>query len=166
MTPSQLYQRSYEKYYYQLCYFAMRMIHDQLAAEDIAHEALSSLILTPHEFTVEKEINSFLYLAVRRKCIDYLRSKKNIHKEEPDENIVSDESIINEIIRVEVLEEIYQGIDKLPGNRREVLVLMYKEGLTIEETAKAMGYNKDVIRSLRSKAVTQLIKLLKLTRLL
>lgn len=154
------FSKVYEEFFYQLSYFAGKLINNQPEAEEVASESLRKLMLLHQNFNTLADIRAFLYVTTRNHCYDILRSRKWPHQQPAsleDESIIDkEELVLNLIIKTEILEEIYQEIENLPEKRREVFKLYYLEGLKIEEIASRMGTNADVIRSTKSKAVAQL----------
>ena len=58
------------------------------------------------------------------------------------------------------LEEVRRATERLPDAQREVIVLRFAVGLSIAETAKALGKREGNIKALQHKAVARLQKLL------
>lgn len=156
MTASRLYSDAYERHYYPLLYFAVKLIHDVPAAEDIVNVVLNKVGLgeigTDH-------LKETLYRSVKNGCLDHIKHLRRCPEGKMPE-LTTGEDPINAMIRAELLEEVYRAIDRLPGQRKEVLLLFYREGLTVEEVGVRLGYNKDTVWSLRSKAIKQLKSLL------
>ena len=154
------FSKAYEEYFYQLSYFAGKLINNQPEAEEVASESLRKLMLLHRNFNTQEDIRAFLYVTTRNHCYDILRSRKWPHQHpaslEEESIIDNEELVVNLIIKTEILEEIYQEIERLPDKRREVFKLYYLEGLKIEEIARRLGTNADVVRSTKSKAVAQL----------
>lgn len=154
MTTSRLYTDTYERHFYPLLYFAVKLIHDVPAAEDIVNVVLNKVGLgeigTGH-------LKETLYRSVKNSCLDHIKHLRRCPEGKMPELSVDP---INTMIRAELLEEVYRTIDRLPGQRKEVLLLFFREGLDVEEVGERLGYNKDTVRSLRSKALKQLKGLL------
>jgi RNA polymerase sigma-70 factor (ECF subfamily) len=58
------------------------------------------------------------------------------------------------------LEEVRRATDALPDAQREVIVLRFAVGLSITETAKALGKREGNVKALQHKAVARLQKML------
>jgi RNA polymerase sigma factor (sigma-70 family) len=72
-----------------------------------------------------------------------------------------------EILRVELLQEIYEEMENLPGRCGEIFKLIFIHGLSTEQIGERMGINPQTVRSQKARAI-QLIKtqLLKKNRVL
>lgn len=62
------------RFYPELLSFSVLFLQDRVAASRLTLEALSLLWDRHKEFDSEKKIRSFLYLAVRNKCLHYIKS--------------------------------------------------------------------------------------------
>lgn len=130
-------------------------------AEDIAEDAFVAFFLKEKRFESEAQIKAYLYKTVRRKCIDYHRSRKN--KNVPlsdienvlyfDGNHTFDERCDNE--------RLYRCMRSLPVQYGETLYLCYFEGFSPEEIASVKQKTKKQIYNLLSRAKAALSKLLK-----
>ena len=58
------------------------------------------------------------------------------------------------------MEEVRRAADQLPEAQREVIALRFVSGLSIAETAKALGKREGNVKALQHKAVAKLQKLL------
>lgn len=158
------FKKAYEEFFYPLNYFAGKLINNLPEGEEIASDSLRKLMRLHENFNTYEDIRAFLYVTTRNHCYDVLRSRAR--HPQPKENVENESIIDNEelalnlLIKTEVMEEIYQEIERLPEKRREVFKLYYLEGLKIEEIASLLGTNADVIRSTKSKALAQLRTLL------
>lgn len=151
----------YELYYKQLCYFADKIIENNTIAEDVVADVFLDLIRKPMEFNSIPSLKSFLYIAIRNRCIDHLRLVK---RQTTDEQIneYSDKANINienTIIASEVLQAIYTAIDQLPQKYRNIIFLSLVEGHDNQEIVNKTGLAYQTVRNLKSAG----IKLLRVT---
>src|SRR5687768_3909645 len=68
------YTRVFEEYSSRLIYFAQEFINNRPEAEDIVVGIFTKLWKIHQNFDTIENIRAFLYIAVRNKCLDYLRS--------------------------------------------------------------------------------------------
>ena len=147
-------------YYPTICFFANRLINDRLEAEDITDEAFIKLWERRGNFETAESIKNFLYLTVRNACFDLLRHQKviNVHREVIGRlNPTEDNFVLQEMIRSEVLGELYQAIEKLPAQCRKVFRLLYLEGKNYHEIASELQLSVNTIRNQKAIGI-QLIK--------
>ncbi len=63
-----------------------------------------------------------------------------------------------EILRVELLKEIYDEIENLPGRCRQVFKALFIEGLSTDQIAENLSINVQTVRTQKARAI-QLIKI-------
>jgi RNA polymerase sigma-70 factor (ECF subfamily) len=153
------FNKAYEELFYPLTYFATKLLNNQVDAEDVVADVLLKFLQLNKEFVSEDERRRYLYTMIKNRCYDLLRKQRKhsqvLERLGQNESTVENE-VQNLFIKTELLESIYQEIERLPDKRREVFKLFYLEDLKIEEIAQRLGTNADVIRSTKSKALAQL----------
>lgn len=90
----QAFQQLFETYHKALCFFAARIVRDNLEAEDIVQDVfLSFWKMDRGGFPNLKTIKTFLYNSVQHRSLNYLRdleirdrNYKNLNREELDED--------------------------------------------------------------------------------
>lgn len=63
-----------------------------------------------------------------------------------------EEDVCRRIDRENMERELWLAVDRLPGDQSRVLRLRYLEGLTLDETGKSLGVNRENVRQLQAKA--------------
>lgn len=71
------------QYYPELFSFSVLLVHDCLAAQKVSMDAFFHCWERRTQFTSDKMIKAFLYLAVRNNCMDYLRERANPDATQP-----------------------------------------------------------------------------------
>lgn len=100
-----------------LCYFAARLTDNETAATDIAEEAVLKLWDARKQFQSFTAIRNFLYASTRNGCFQYV---KNWQQGIKDDDIwlhiwqETETYVEHEIIRAEVLRQVYNNIDQVP----------------------------------------------------
>lgn len=148
----------YDMYFNALYFFAYRIIEDTAEAEDIAAVTLEALIQKHAEFETMANIKAFLYISVRNKCLNYIRAsqyKRQTHKEIMESEPALENYVLIEMVRSELMNEIYQEIESLPPTRRSVIKL-FLEGLSTEEICQRLNMKPETVWFNKSKALQQL----------
>ena len=70
------FQRLFEMYHKALCFFATRIVRDSLEAEDIVQDVFLALWERREEVDFDRPLLPLLFVAVKNRAIDLLRSKK------------------------------------------------------------------------------------------
>jgi RNA polymerase sigma factor (sigma-70 family) len=159
-------QRELYKLYYKAMYnTSLRMLNNQVEAEDVMQESFLAAFLKMHTYRGEMSFGIWLKKIVINKSIDVLRSRKVRFDEinekvvdavEPDEDSWS--MAEEEQHKVELIRE---AIKALPDGFRVVLTLALFEGYDHEEIAMILNINESTSRSQLARAKRKLIEYLK-----
>ncbi|MBN9381548.1 MAG: sigma-70 family RNA polymerase sigma factor [Chitinophagaceae bacterium] len=157
----------FRKLFKPLCLYSEQITSRLEASEDIVAEALEKGWDRRQEFQAFDNFKAFLYRLVRNASLNYAISEKS-HRiahthirylkqyEQHDEELFE-----NEILRAELLHEIYQEIEELPDKCGQIFRMIFIQGLSTEQIATALSLNVQTIRSQKARAI-QLLR----TRLL
>jgi len=147
----------FQLHYRPLCYFASQLVGSQPDAEDIVKDTYVKLWQKHTDFATPQNIKAFLYITTRNACLNFLRhlqvkesSRKELLYLEEEKG---QELVINQMIRAELMQEIYTEIEKLPEKRRMVFKLAYLEGLKNDEIADQMRISIHTVKEHKGKAL-------------
>ena len=146
-----------------LVFFVDRYVHDTHAAEDIAIDAFSDLIVHKHRYNFKVSLKTYLYMIGRSRALDYLKHRKVIEFTELSEEteVSSGEETLEEQVLVEERKRaVNAAIAELPEDMRVVIHLIYFEEMTYEEAAKVMKKNRKQVDNLLYRAKKELRSLL------
>ncbi|SFQ31289.1 RNA polymerase sigma-70 factor [Parafilimonas terrae] len=138
------------QYYPPLCLFAGRLVNNEEAAADITEEVFIKLWHKQPDFSKYKNIKAVLYIAVKNACLNYLQQqKRNTARQYAFAYFTQNESegcIQNEIIRAEILREVYAALQQLPKEQRRVMQLLFTEGLDSKAVAAALNISIHTVK--------------------
>ena len=142
-----------------LVFFINGFVHDPHAAEDIAIDVFSDLIVHKHRYNFKVSLKTYLYMLGRSRALDWLRHQKVLTfvelsqvQELADESAVLEETVLaDERKRI-----IHAALGKLPEDMRVAVHLIYFEGMTYEETARVMRKNRKQVDNLLYRAKKEL----------
>ena len=146
-----------------LVFFVDRYVHDVYAAEDIAIDAFSDLIVHKHRYNFKVSLKTYLYMIGRSRALDYLKHRKVIEFTELTEEmeVSPEEKTLEECVLTEERKCIVNAaIASLPEDMRVVIHLIYFEEMTYEEAAKVMKKNRKQVDNLLYRAKKELRTLL------
>ena len=146
-----------------LVFFVDRYVHDVYAAEDIAIDAFSDLIVHKHRYNFKVTLKTYLYMIGRSRALDYLKHRKVIEFTELTEEteVSSEEKTLEECVLTEERKRtVNVAIASLPEDMRVVIHLIYFEEMTYEEAAKVMKKNRKQVDNLLYRAKKELRSLL------
>jgi RNA polymerase sigma-70 factor (family 1) len=145
-------------YHAPLCRFAGRFVQNEEEGKDIVSEVFTNLWHKQIDDQKELYIKNYLYRAVHNKCIDALRRKK-VHNEKIKilgSQPQADNSFYRQVLRIEVIQEIYEEAKLLPEQCRIIFFKLYFDGYSVDEVAKEMGLAKTTVYTQNSRAVKEL----------
>ena len=142
-----------------LVFFINGYVHDIYAAEDIAIDVFSDLIVHKHRYNFKVTLKTYLFMIGRSRALNYIKHRKVIdfvELTESDETMDEQENLEKNILEDEKKQIINKAIDKLPDDMRVVIHLIYFEGMSYDETARVMKKNIKQIDNLLYRAKKEL----------
>ena len=142
-----------------LVFFINRYVHDIHAAEDIAIDAFSDLIVNKHRYNFKVTLKTYLFMLGRSRALNYIKHCNVIdfvELEEADKTF-RDEEILEEIVLKDERKRILNNsLCSLTEDMRIVVHLIYFENMSYEEAAKIMKKNPKQIDNLLYRAKKEL----------
>ena len=145
----------YEKNVYNI---ALRMTGNSEDAADMTQEAFIKAYNSLQSFRGDSKFSVWLYRIVSNVCLDFLRSKNrrptvSLSVEDDDgedtQLDVADESQSPELLldRKLTRESVRRGLDSLPPDYRQILLLREIQGLSYDEISQALGLEVGTVKS-------------------
>lgn len=138
-----------------LVFFIDRYVHDIHAAEDIAIDAFSDLVVNKHRYNFKVKLKTYLFMLGRSRALNYIKHRKVINFVELTEadNISAEQVTLEEIILEDERKRIVNNaLNSLTDDMRVVVHLIYFEDLTYDEAAKVMKKNRKQVDNLLYRA--------------
>ena len=154
---SHIFESLFNKHYQTLCSFAYGFVKNEQAAEDIVQDRFIKLWQQEIEFTHTQQVKSWLYTAVRNASLDWLRQQQRLQNKYNGhaylQNMETETFKLQQMIRAEVLEEIYTVIDTLPPACHKVFTMFYLEGKNLRKIAEELNLSINTIKSHKAKGL-------------
>jgi RNA polymerase sigma-70 factor (ECF subfamily) len=122
---------------------------------DIAQETFLKLLSSIKDFRGEASFESWIYRLVVNSCLDQQRrGRRWIPVIEDFLNALraSGETVLQELLRVEMQTNVQGVVAKLPPEQRIVIVLRYTEGLSYDHIAEILGCSPGTVASRLNRA--------------
>ena len=137
---------------------AMQMVGNREDAQDMAQEAFLKAYNSLSSFRGDSKFSSWLYRIVSNVCLDFKRrqgrrpsSSLTVEDDEGEtlELDIADESQSPEALLERKLtrEAVRRGLQELPDEQRQILLLREIQGLSYEEIGEAMGLEPGTVKS-------------------
>jgi RNA polymerase sigma-70 factor (family 1) len=146
----------FDHYYNAVRFFAARLLQDPLVAEDIAQETFIKLWEKHSGFNSPQAIKSFLYVTTRNACFNLMKKAQTGVKNHKLWSGVWDESedfVLNQLTRTEVVREIYMILNMLPTECRKVMRYYFIEGKENQEIASLMNISVSTVKNQKTRAI-------------
>ncbi len=139
---------------FRLYHQPMKAVAAKFAGTSDADDVVSNLFIRLWNkqvtFESREHLQSFLYRSLHNGCLDHLKKLKNSTTAEQAaslESLRETEAYLQEMIRSEVLAEVYRAINGLPPQWGRVLTLSYIDGLSNDEIAAQMNISNQVVKN-------------------
>jgi RNA polymerase sigma-70 factor (family 1) len=148
----------FERYHAPLRYFAERIIIDQEEAKDIVAESFIKLWEKRSLFHSLPNIWGFLSITTKNACINFLRDSERLDRRHAEAAHLhkKDEHVLTQIIRAEVLRQVFEAIEALPPQCRKIAQLSFIEGKKNHEIADEMHLSVQTVKNQKIRAITLL----------
>lgn len=166
------FEEAYISYYARMKRFARQYVIREEDAENIVQDIFFELWEKQLDFTSFVNLNGFLFMMLKNRCIDFLR-RKTIEQQAVDEiqseyihtlkmNFESLEVLDNELLsNVDIDSIIQNAIDSLPEKCREIFVMNKIEGKKQKVIAQELNISIHTVESQMAIAYKKLKEVLK-----
>lgn len=145
------------RYYYPRMMAYVTGLVEEEVAEDIVQDVFLYIWENHAKLYVGDGFHSYLFQAAYTRCLDYFKKRTSIEKyhsfvydtyiEEYDSLLKTDSPIIDEISVKEFYGRLYELLEQLPVQRREVFVLTYIKGIKAKEISDLTGMPQRTVES-------------------
>ena len=142
-----------------LVFFIDRYVHDIHAAEDIAIDAFSDLVVNKHRYNFKVTLKTYLFMLGRSRALNYIKHRKVIDFVEltEAEKASSEQETLEDIVLADERKRVVNNaLNSLPDDMRVVIHLIYFEDLSYDEAARVMKKNRKQVDNLLYRAKKEL----------
>lgn len=153
----------FDRYYRRICYFAFQLTNNEQQAEDIASECFQKVWSNRMNFDELSSVKAFLYKAAKNAAFNYLKSLKvrsTVHDELLYLSEYTEDFILARIIKTQLLNHIYDKVEKMPHKIKVVFNLIYRDGLSTKEISEKLNTSEQNVRNAKTRALNLLKKTL------
>ena len=148
-----------KEYFDSLVFFINGYINDFQAAEDIAIDVMSDLIVNKKRYNFKVTLKTYLFMLAKSRAKNYIKHRntiKFITLDEAREQSSELTSPVDSLILDEQKKKLYKALSTLSEEMRTVVYLIYFENMSYDEAAKVLKKNKKQVDNLLYRAKNQL----------
>lgn len=152
----------YQTYRQLMYYVANHILGNTQDAEDVVHDAFIKIIENIEKFSDPKcpQTRAFIVTITENKAIDLYRKRKS-HDIIPLEEAYIGVPEPSKIEQIEESDALTKAILSLPGRYREVLLLKYAQGYSMDEVAAILSTTGENVKKLIQRARKKLEAILR-----
>ncbi|WP_186755998.1 RNA polymerase sigma-70 factor [Echinicola salinicaeni] len=142
-----VFEALFHDYYSGLVKFAEGFVFDSEVCEDIVQNIFVYIWEQAEYLNITSSFKSYLYQAVKNRCLNYLRNLKIVDKH----HLLYIEASINDsnvnLENPELIQKIEMAIESLPPKMSEIFRLKYLEEKTIREISSQLEITENTIKT-------------------
>lgn len=138
----------YEKYKANLLLLAMALLNDRAAAEDVVHDVFVAFVDSLKGFRLTGSLKAYLMTCTANKARDALRTRSvqsKISGSTRPEQYSQDP--LNHMVCNEQVGLLTDGLEQLPYEQREIVMLHIQAGLSLRAIARELGISANTAKS-------------------
>jgi len=152
----------FKTHFKHLCNFALQYVGDLDTAQDICQTVVIKLWESREKVDPSKSIKSFLFTAVKNRCLNYIRDNKKFRSKVldldcGDIDLFSDDLVASEPSDVaDLKDKIAAAMDLLPEKCRLVFEMSRYQNMKYKEIAEELAISQKTVEAHMSKAIKTL----------
>lgn len=126
-----------ELYKDSLIFFLMQYVRSADIAEELTEDTFVALVVKRPSFSENAKFRTWLFTIARNKALNFLHSaafRKNVPIPEAEEVFLSG-SPEQRLLEQERYRSLYDAMNRLPANQREMIYLVYFEDMSVTQAA-------------------------------
>ena len=135
------------KHYPKIYQYCLLRVRDHGYAEDLTQETFLKFFQAFERYKHYGKALNYLYVIAGNLCKDHFRKEGRMEVYE-----MSEEIAVEHMGQVEKRMEIYEALDKLPEEIREVVILFFFQEISQKEIARMMGIKLSLVKYRVSKS--------------
>ncbi|NGM62462.1 RNA polymerase sigma-70 factor [Sphingobacterium sp. SGG-5] len=154
----------FHRYFPLMVTFASRFVPNNVLAEEIVQDVFYKVWERRSSFANAQALKAFLYISTKNASYNEISKFQNRYKHQEayaSENELTEQPVLQEIIRTEVYASLSVAIQTLPGQCRKIIQLLFEEGKKPIEIADELGISISTVNSQKARGLMLLKQLLK-----
>ena len=153
MTDAERFDAIYREYRPKVSDYIRSHVNDPEDAQDLCSEVFRKA-LEHLDARSDKGVSSYIYTITRNTVVDYYRTRR-IHAP-LEEDLPLEGSLEDAVLDSDALDRLAGALRRLPEQARDIIVLHYYSGCTLQEIAEKMALPYSVTKRAHQSALKQL----------
>ncbi len=147
------FEKVFQDFYQPLAAFAYQYLSDHDLAEEMVQETFSSIWQKAEQIEVRTTVKSYLYGAVRNRCLNHLKHEKVVLQHQAYELHKDAFDQVDFVELEELQSEIEKALAQLPEKCRQIFVMSRYEEKKYHEIADELGISVKTVETQMSRAL-------------
>ncbi|MGI6073762.1 MAG: RNA polymerase sigma factor [Fermentimonas sp.] len=151
----------YKKYHRYLYAIALKYLKNEQLAEDVVQHVFVKLWENTSKIDIEINLKNYLYTMTKNRILNYFRDNKEaiyLSYENSQTDLVEPHDIVKSFEKRQMNALLYEAIDKLPPQKREVCIRKLESDDTNQQIADKMNISVHTVKSHYQDALKMLRK--------
>lgn len=135
-------------YHDALMLFINRYVQDMTTAEELAADSFAQLFLSPKKYNFSVSLKTYLFMIGKSRALDWLRAHHRKKTDRLPSALAAEDSPEQVLIHDEEKRQLYAAIDRLRGDYKTAIHLIYFEELSYKEAAFVMKKSVKQVQNL------------------
>lgn len=159
MQDQKLFENIYESLFASLVRFSMAFGFSKEASEDIVQDVILAFLEKRNAWEFIRDIDQFLFMATKNKCIDYLRRKEciRLYTSKMCQSAMNEQYSCDTPDKIteanELQRRIDQTVDKMPERCKQIFVMAKYNGKKYKEISENLNLSINTIECQMTKAL-------------
>ena len=129
-----------QELFHNLVFFINRYVQDIHAAEDLAIDTLTDLLVHRHRYNFKVTFKTYLFMIAKSRALNYIRHNKTVTLVPLDDarQIADSKSVEDTVLKNEISKKVSAAIDTLSEDMKIAVHLVYFEQLSYKQAATVM----------------------------
>lgn len=157
------FEQLFRSHFNYLCNYALQYVEGMDTAQEICQKVFVSLWENRANIDPDKSVKSYLFTAVRNRCLNYIRDNKKYRSQMLDLDC-GDFDLANEeehFEEGELQRRLDAALDELPEKCRKVFEMSRLQGLKYREIAEELAISQKTVEAHMTKAMKHMREQLK-----
>lgn len=148
----------YNTYFKRLFVLALELTNDGAEAEDIVIQSFAKIFARHADFQSLPALRAFLYKTIKHSSFNYIKRAHRLEDAQAALRFLfqEEEDLEKAQLEGEMLDALYISLAQLPRECRNVLQMLYMQGMKYREVAETLHISIETVKSQRKYALNKL----------